>query len=315
MSEVLFVGVDVSKDRLDVAVRPRDERWSVAHDDDGIMSLVSRLQGLTVQLIVVEATGGYEARLVAALATAGLPVVLINPRQVRDFARACGRLAKTDTLDAAVLAHFADSMRPPVRPLPDDDTQRLAALMGRRRQLIEMQTAELNRVASAPATLQREIRAHLIWLKKRMVALDHQLGDAIKSSDLWRRRDEVLQSTPGVGPTLTRTLLAELPELGRLDRRQIAALVGIAPFNRDSGTQRGRRTIWGGRAHVRHILYMATLTATRYNYAIKDFYQRLVAAGKKFKVAMVACMRKLLTILNAMVKHDTLWRTQPQTNA
>lgn len=314
MSELIFVGIDVSKDRLDVAVRPGEEQWSVAHEDDGLAELLSRLQTLPLQLVVVEATGGYEARLVAALATAGLPVALVNPRQVRDFARASGRLAKTDALDALVLAQFAETMRPPVRPLPDDQTQCLAALMNRRRQLIEMHTAESNRLASASTVVQREIRAHLTWLKKRLRAVDRELDDAIQSSALWRQRDAVLQSAPGVGPTLARTLLADLPELGQLDRRQIAALVGVAPFNRDSGAWRGRRCIWGGRSHVRHVLYMASLAATRFNPVIKTFYQRLIAAGKKFKVALVACMRKLLTILNAMVKHGTLWRTQPQTN-
>lgn len=314
MSGGLFVGIDVSKDLLDVAVRPVEEAWSVAYEEDGLLQVVTRLQALSVQLVVVEATGGYEARVVAALATAGLPVALVNPRRVRDFARASGRLAKTDSLDARVLAEFAETMRPPTRPLPDVDTQHLAALMNRRRQLIEMHTAESNRLQAAPTAMQREIRTHLTWLQKRLTALDRELDQAIQSSELWRQRDALLQSTPGVGPTLARTLLAELPELGQLDRRQIAALVGLAPFNRDSGTLRGRRCIWGGRSHVRHVLYMATLAATRFNAAIKVFYQRLIAAGKRFKVALVACMRKLLTILNAMVRQGTHWRTQPITN-
>lgn len=310
-----FVGIDVSKARLDVSVRPGGDCWSVVHDDDGIADLVNRLQMLNVDGVVAEATGGYEKHMVAALAIAGLPIVVVNPRQIRDFARASGRLAKTDTLDAAVLAQFAETMRPPVRSLPDAETQNLASLLDRRRQLLEMQTAETHRLNNASVTIQREIRTHLTWLKKRLKALDRDLDQAIQSSELFRQRDELLQSAPGVGPGLSRTLIAELPELGQLDRKEIAALVGVAPFNRDSGTWRGRRSIWGGRMVVRNILYMATLAARRYNAVIAEFYQRLIDAGKPYKVAMVACMRKLLVILNAMVKSHTHWRPKSTVNA
>lgn len=307
-STLLFVGIDVAKEHLDTALRPSGERWASTNDARGISTLCRRLQQQAPTLIVLEATGGLEMPLAGALAAARLPVVIVNPRQVRDFAKATGQLAKTDTLDAAVLAHFAEAVRPPVRPLPDAATQALDALLTRRRQLLEMRTAEQNSLGSATPSVRKEIQAHLTWLDRRLAALDEELGRTIRESPVWRTQDTLLQSAPGVGPVLARTLLASLPELGTLNRKQIAALVGVAPFNRDSGTKRGRRAIWGGRAVVRAALYMATVAASRCNPVIKAFYTRLLAAGKAKKVALTACMHKLLLILNAMVKHQTPWR-------
>ena len=238
---------------------------------------------------------------------AGLPVAVVNPRQVRDFAKATGRLAKTDALDARVLARFAEAVRPAPRQLPDAATHEFSALLSRRRQLIEMRVAEHNRLGSAPRRIQQQIRKHLTWLDCQGATIEEELAQRITSTPIWRERDNLLQSVPGVGPTLSRTLVAELPELGILTRHQIAALVGVAPLNRDSGMLRGRRTTWGGRAVVRAVLYMGTLAAVRWNPVLKVFYQRLRAAGKAPKVALVACMRKLLTILNAMLKHQTPW--------
>jgi transposase len=303
-----FVGIDVSKARLDVVLRPTADRWGVANDDPGIATLVDRLRLLRPALIVLEATGGLELPLTRALAAAGLPVVVVNPRQVRDFAKATGRLAKTDALDAAVLAQFAETVRPALRPLADADTQALSARLARRRQLIEMLTAERNRLGSASPPVRTRIRAHLTWLTRELAHVDEDLTRAIRESPVWREKDDLLQSTPGVGPVLATTLLASLPELGTLNRKQVAALVGVAPLNRDSGTLRGRRTVWGGRAHVRAALYMSALAATRWNPVIRAFYQHLCAAGKAKKVALTACMHKLLTILNAMVKHRTRWQ-------
>lgn len=303
----VFVGIDVSKDRLDVALRPTPDRWAVANDQSGIACLVACLRHQAPTLIVLEATGGLEIPLTSELAAAGLPVVVVNPRQVRDFAKATGRLAKTDTLDASVLAQFAEAVRPALRPLPDAETQALSALLTRRRQLIEMLTAEKNRLGTAPTPVRKGIRAYITWLEGRLAELDEELAHTIRESPLWRDKDDLLQSTPGVGPVLARTLLAGLPELGTLTRQQIAALVGVAPLNRDSGAFRGKRRVWGGRAHVRAALYMSALVATRFNPVIRVFYQRLCAAGKAKKVALTACMRKLLTILNAMLKHQTPW--------
>ena len=304
----VFVGIDVSKARLDVALLPTGDGWAVANDERGIAVLVDRLLGLSPTLIVLEATGGLELPLTGALAATGLPVVVVNPRQVRDFAKATGRLAKTDALDAAVLAQFAEAVRPALRPLPDAATQALSALLTRRRQLLEMRTAEQNRLGSARSPVRKGIRAHITWLDHRLADLDLDLGRTIRESPVWREQDDLLQSTPGVGPVLARTLLADLPELGTLNRKQVAALVGVAPLNRDSGTLRGRRTIWGGRAPVRAALYMSALAATRFNPVIKAFYQRLCAAGKAKKVALTACSHKLLMILNAMVKHRIPWQ-------
>ena len=304
----LFVGIDVAKAQLDIALRPTGERWALPNDAPGITTLVERLQAFRPTLIVLEATGGLERPATAALATAGLPVVVVNPRQARDFARATGQLAKTDALDARALAHFADAVRPTPRPLPDAQTQELRALLGRRQQLIAMRTAEHNRLLGAAGRLHADIQAHVTWLDTRLAALDDDLGTALRASPLWRADDDLLQSAPGIGPVCARTLFLELPELGTLSRQQIAALVGVAPLNRDSGTLRGRRTVWGGRARVRAVLYMGTLVATRHNPVIKAFYERLCAAGKAKKVALTACMRKLLTILNAMLKHRTPWQ-------
>jgi transposase len=249
-----------------------------------------------------------EIPLTSALATAGLPVVVVNPRQVRDFAKASGHLAKTDALDAQVLAQFAEVMRPQPRPLPDAEARALAALLTRRRQLVEMLTAEKNRLLSAPSPIRTRLRTHITWLERELQSPNTALAEAIRQSPVWREKDELLQSVPGGGPVLTSTLLASLPELGTLTHKQIAALVGVAPLNRDSGTLRGRRTVWGGRAQVRAVLYMGAIVAARFNPVIRVFYQRLQRAGKAKKVALTACMRKLLTILNAMLKHRTPWR-------
>jgi transposase len=265
------------------------------------------LKAVSPTLVVLEATGGLEVPLTGALAAARLPVVVVNPRQVRDFAKATGQLAKTDAIDAQVLARFAEAIRPAPRPLPDEQTQALAALVTRRQQLIDMLIAEKNRLASARPSIRKNLRAHIAWLERAVQQADTDLAEAIRQSPLWREKDELLRSVPGIGPVLTTTLLANLPELGTLTQKQIAALVGVAPLNRDSGTLRGRRTVWGGRAHVRTVLYMAAIVATRFNPVIRAFYHRLCAVGKAKKVALVACMRKLLIIVNAMLKHRSSW--------
>lgn len=302
-----FVGIDVAQKRLDVAVQPTGASWEVPQDSGGLTTLVERLQGLQPQVVVLEATGGLEVPVVAALASAGLPVVVVNPRQVRDFARAMGKLAKTDRLDAQVLAQFAQAVRPSPRPLPDAQAQELGALLARRRQVVEMLTAERNRLRVALPTVRRGIQDHITWLRHTLAELNGHLERTLRASPLWREKEDLLRGVPGVGRVLSLTLVADLPELGTLGRRQIAALVGVAPFNRDSGTLRGKRTVWGGRAPVRAALYMGTLTAVRHNPILRAFYQRLLQAGKPKKVALVACMRKLLTILNAMLKHRTPW--------
>jgi transposase len=308
-----YVGIDVAKGWLDVAQRPGGEAWRVTNDERGIADLVARLKALRPTLVLLEATGGMEIPAVAALAAAGLDAVVVNPRQVRQFAGATGRLAKTDAIDAQVLAQFGEAVQPEVRPLPDTATQELAALVARRRQLIEMLTAEKNRLRLATKKVRRNIEAHIRWLEGELLDLDDGLGDVIRSSPVWRERDDLLRSVPGVGPVLSSVLLAHLPELGRLNRKEIAALAGVAPLNRDSGQFRGRRTVWGGRSQVRAALYMAALVATRFNPAIRAFYQRLGAAGKPKKVALTACMRKLLTMLNAMARHQTPWQTMDLT--
>jgi transposase len=303
-----FVGIDVSKGTLDVATCPEQQHWVVSHDGRGIALLVKRLEYLAPALIVLEATGGLEMPVAAALAAAKLPVVVVNPRQTRDFAKATGKLAKSDRIDAHLLARFAQAVRPPLRALKDAQTQELEALLGRRRQLLDMHTAEHNRLGSASRGVAKDIQAHLLWLEKRLKDLDQELTRAIQESPVWREQDDLLQGVPGVGPGLSRSLIAELPELGTLNRRTIAALAGVAPFNCDSGKFRGKRRIWGGRASLRAALYMSAFNAVRCNPVLRAFYQRLTAAGKEHKVAMVACMRKLLTILNAMVKNRTPWK-------
>ena len=303
-----WVGIDVAKAHLDVATWPSVERLRVARDEAGLATLTAWLRARTPRLIVLEATGGLEVPVVTALVEAGLPVAVINPRQARDFAKATGRLAKTDALDAAVLAHFGHAIRPEPRPWKDAETQELTALIQRRRQVVEMLTAEKNRLASAHPRVKPDIEAAIAWLEQRLKDHDGDLQRQLRASPIWRERDDLLRGVPGIGPVTAATLLAALPELGALDRRQISALVGVCPFNRDSGQCRGRRMIFGGRAGVRAVLYMATVTASRCNPVIKAFYQRLRAAGKPAKVALTACMRKLLTILNAMLKAKTPWQ-------
>jgi len=308
----MFVGIDVAKAELVVSVLPSAERFTVANDERGLRTLVERLRPLAPQLIVLEATGGYELLCVAGLAAAALPVVVMNPRQVRAFAKATGQLAKTDRIDADILARFADVVRPAVRPIADAEAQELEALLARRRQLLEMLQAERNRAGQVfgkgKRLVRKSLRAHIAFLERELRMTDTDLGEMVKRSPAWRERDELLQSVPGVGPVLSRTLLADLPELGRLSRREIAKLVGVAPLSRDSGTMRGRRFVQGGRAPVRAVLYMAALVATKHNTAIRVFYRRLLATGKPKKLALVACMRKLLTILNAMVRAGTQWK-------
>ena len=303
-----YVGIDVSKHWLDVGIRPARRAERLANDEAGIEAVVAQLGAVAPERIVLEASGGLELPLVAALAAAALPVVVVNPRQVRDFARATGRLAQTDALDAQVLAHFAEAVRPELRPLPDAETQALRDLVARRRQLVAMLVAERQRRRAARAAVRPGIEAHIAWLQQALAQLDDQLQTSVQLSPHWRAHDQLWRSVPGVGPQLARTLLAQLPELGRLDRRRIAALVGVAPYNRDSGQWRGSRSIWGGRASVRAALYMSALVASRHNPVIRDFYQRLLARGKPKKSALTACMRKLLVILNAILKTNTPWQ-------
>ena len=305
------VGIDVSKAEFAIAIHPSGERWTSQTTSDGIDDVVRRLLRVGPTVIVVEATGGYERALVAACAAALLPVAVVNPRHVRAFAQALGRTAKTDAIDADVLALFGARVQPVVRPIPDAATQAFAALVARRRQLLEMLGAEQRRLEQATTNaVRRDLRNHIRWLQRRVKDVDDEIGGAIQGSPIWRVQEDLLRSVPGIGPTVARTLLAELPELGHLDRRAIAALVGVAPFNRDSGQWRGRRMIHGGRASVRTALYMSALVATRHNATLKRFYQRLRAAGKPSKVALVAVMRKLLTIINAMIKHQSCWQDQ-----
>lgn len=305
-----WVGIDVSKEKLDIAVRPEATRWSCANCTEDFHDLVSRLAELAPEVIIVEATGGLEVALVGALAVARLPVVVINPRQARDFAKATGRLAKTDSIDAEVLAHFGEAVRPTIRALKDEHAQELAALITRHRQLVEMLAMEKNRLGRAPSRVRRDIEENIAWLQKRVKEVDRNLAGMIKDTPVWREKDELLRSAPGIGPVTSATLLAALPELGQLDRCKIAALVGVAPLNRDSGQFAGRRMVWGGRAVVRSALYMGTIAALRFNPIIRLTYQRLKKAGKRPKVAIVACMRKFLVILNAMVKSGSRWNSE-----
>src|ERR1700675_2894140 len=308
-----FVGIDVAKAQLDVALGPNGERFAVANDERGISALLKRLE--PADLVIIEATGGLEVSVASALATAGIGVAVVNPRQVRDFARATGRLAKTDALDAQVLVRFGEAVKPQVRALPDAQAQALEALVNRRRQLVEMLTAEKNRRANSPKVIHKGIDEHIRWLEKRLSGLDDELAGLVRETPIWRERDELLRSVPGVGKVLSTTLLAHLPELGALNRKQIAALAGLAPFNRDSGSMRGSRCIWGGRAQVRRVLYMATVSGVRSNPAIRTFYLRLRASGKHAKPALIACMRKFLVILNAMLHNKTPWRTPALTSS
>ncbi len=307
--EQRYVGIDVAKDRLDVHVRPGGEVFVVARDSEGLAGLVERLKGVAPALVVLEATGGFETTVAAAIGAAGLPLAVVNPRQIRDFARATGKLAKTDTLDAAAIAHFAEAVRPGPRPIPSEQAQMLGELVARRRQIVEMMTAERNRRRQlASKRLIKSVDRLLAVLQKELSDLEQEIDDSIRGTPAWREGEDLLRSVPGVGSTTARTLLAELPELGTLDRKRIAALVGVAPLNRDSGSLRGKRTIWGGRAQVRAALYMAALVASRRNPAIAALYQRLRQAGKPAKLALTACMRKLLTILNAILRDRQPWQ-------
>jgi transposase len=307
MSEV-YVGIDVSKERLDVAAIPSNKKLQFVNDESGMSKLLSKLVELSPNLIVLEPTGGLEIPIAAAIAAENLAVVVVNARQIRDYARAMGKLAKTDNLDALVMAEFAQAVRPEVRPLRSEDNLEIKALVSRRRQLMEMLTAEKNRLAIARKHIKPNIQSHIEWLKKEIEDIDQNLRHTIESSPIWREKDNLLQSIPGVGNVLSATLLAELPELGTLNRKQIAALVGVAPFNRDSGSMKGKRSVWGGRAPIRAVLYMAALVSTRCNPVIKPFYQQLLERGKAKKVALVACMRRLLTIMNAIIKTRRPWQ-------
>jgi transposase len=302
-----FIGVDVSKERLDCFCRPTGTRFSYDNTPPGIAALVKWVEAQQPQLVVLEATGGLERPLVAELVVAQLPVVVVNPRQVRDFARAIGQLAKTDRIDAEVIAHFGEAVNPEARAWPDHLTQQMDALMTRRRQLVQMLAAERNHLVSAPVQVQNYVKEHISHLEELIKKLDQDIDQMITSSPIWKTKENLLQSVKGVGPVLSRTLLAELPELGRLSRQEISKLVGVAPLNNDSGKYKGKRSCWGGRASVRGPLYMAALSATRCNPVIKEFYERLIAKGKAKKVAIVACMRKMLTILNAMIKSNKTW--------
>lgn len=306
-SSSCFIGIDVSKNQLDVGERPNQDTWSIANNEQGISALVDRIASLNPVLIVMEATGGLEIPLTSALVAKELPVVVVNPRQVRDFAKATGKLAKTDAIDALVLAHFAEAVRPEIRSNRDIKSQQLAAMVTRRRQLIQMITAEKNRLSQAPKWIRKDIKSNIESLKKRLKKIDNDLSKTLKSSSVWCEKDDIIRSIPGAGPVLSVSLLAGIPELGNLNRRQVAALIGVAPLNRDSGMFKGKRMIWGGRAQVRNVLYMAALAATRFNPIIKSFYERLIDQKKKPKVAITACMRKLLTIINAMIKNNTAW--------
>jgi len=301
----MVAGIDVSKDWLDVALG--EESLRVANEAAGVSSLIERLQAMSVELVVMEATGGYETQAASAIAAAGLKLAVVNPRQVRDFAKATGRLAKNDRIDAHVIAAFGQAIEPQITHLPDEQARELQGLLVRRSQLLGMRVQESNRLALMQGAMRKQIKSHIAWLDQAIDEVNTDLTARLRQSPVWREKDELLRSLKGIGPITSGTLMSSLPELGELDRRSIAALVGVAPFNRDSGAFRGRRAIWGGRAHVRHVLYMAAIAAVRSNPVIKPFYERLIARGKPHKVAMVACMRKMLTILNAMMRSNTPW--------
>jgi len=306
----IFVGIDVSKAWLDIAVHKRNETFRAGNNDVGISNLVEHMKKLEPTLIILEPTGGFEILAVAELSHAGLPVVVVNAKRVRDFARATGRLAKTDKLDAKVLAHFAAALRPPLRTLQTEEEEHLTALLTRRRQIVDMLTVEKNRLVTVRAQMRLDIEAHIQWLSTSKSVLDKEIGDLLKTSPVWKEKDGILQSVPGVGPITSATMLGMLPELGKLNRQQIAALVGVAPVNKDSGRKQGKRRVYGGRADVRSVLYMAALAAKKYNPVIKIFYERLIKQGKEKKVALTACMRKLLVILNVMMRTNEPWRSQ-----
>lgn len=313
-NQELFIGIDVSKENLDVWIHPGGSAPRIPNEESKIQLFVEELKELHPTLIVLEATGGWEAAVTSALIMRGLPAVVVNPRQVRDFAKATGRLAKTDALDAEVLALFAKAIRPEVRALQDKETQELGALVNRRRQLVQMLTMEKNRLNLAQPSVRENLKKHIQWLEQCLKDLDKEINQFIQNTTVWKDKDKLLRSVPGVGNVLAATLLVELPELGKLNRKQIAALVGVAPLNRDSGFFKGSRCIWGGRSHVRSTLYMATLAAIRSNPKIKRFHTRLKEAGKSSKVAITACMRKLLVILNTMMQTQTFWNETATTN-
>jgi transposase len=312
MTAPSIVGIDVAKDSLELALWPEKRHWQAANQASGVREVVERLQELQPRLVVLEATGGYEREVAAALAAAQLPVAVVNPRQVRDYAKATGHLAKTDALDAEMIARFADAVGLEPRPVPSEQARALEALLQRRRQVVEMRAAEKARLQQAPTkSVRTRIKEHIAYLEGELDEVDGELGDAVRATPAWRERDELLRSVTGIGPVVSITLLAELPELGQLSRGEIAALVGVAPLNCDSGTRRGKRIIWGGRARVRQALYMAAVSASRHNPVIQAFYTRLLEAGKPKKVALVACMHKLLTICNAMLRDHQPWHPQP----
>lgn len=306
----IFIGIDVSKDTLEIGQIPQGDICRFPNDEGGCRSLVSWLAKRSPALIVAEASGGYETLPVGVLAAASLPVVVVNPRQIRNFARALGKLAKTDAIDALVIAKFAQSVRPEVRPLKDEETQALTALVARRKQIVEMLVTEKNRLQSSHKRVRPAIERHIEWLSTQLDETDRELFETIAKSPVWREKEAILTSVKGVGPVLSATLLAMLPELGTLSRQKVSALVGVCPYNRDSGRYRGKRSVWGGRSDVRCALYMGVISAKRFNPVIKAFYERLRNAGKPFKVAMTACMRKLLTILNAMLKKGQKWNME-----
>lgn len=307
----VFVGIDVSKATLDIALDTGEPGFQITYDSKSVDQLIERLHLAKPTLIVLEATGGLEVQVASAMAAKELPVSVVNPRQVRDFAKATGRLAKTDKVDAEVLAAFAKAIRPQIRPMKDEDTRALDDLVDRRRQLIAMRVQETQRLGTASTkVMQKSLKEHIKWLDRRITGVDSDLNRRLRESDVWRAKEDLLKSIPGIGPVAIMTMLAKCPELGTLNRREIAALVGVAPLANDSGRHRGKRFIWGGRAEVRAVLYMATLSATRYNQPIKRFAERLKTAGKPAKVVIVACMRKLLTIMNAMVKNNSPWHSE-----
>jgi transposase len=307
----MYVGIDVSKTWLDIAVHETEDAWRVGNEDKGIAGLVKRLKQVKPALVVLEATGGYEMQLVAELVHAKLPVVVTNARKVRAFARSTGQLAKTDKLDAKLLAHFAAAIRPAVRAMPSKEEEELTGLLVRRRQLVDMLTVEKNRLHTVRPALRGDIKEHIAWLQDKLSKMDEKIDQFVRETSLWKEKDAILQSTPGVGRVTSCTLLAMLPELGTLNRQEIAALVGVAPVNKDSGRKQGKRRVYGGRAAVRSVLYMAALAAKRYNPRIKKFYEDLLRRGKEKKVALTACMRKLLVILNAMMRTNQFWHFEP----